>query len=259
MAAQPPDIVKAALITGAGRRIGARLAVELADMGFAVALHYHTSADGAHDVAARIDAMGGRCAPLMADLADPAACAALVEQSYAAFGRLDLLVNNAALFSYDTLTTLTPEGWNRHLAVNLTAPVMLMQAYEARLPKDASGVVVNMLDQKIHWPNPDYFSYTAGKVALAHLTPALSLALAPRIRVCGIAPGVTLPSGPQSADDFARAAKATPSGITSSLDDVARALRFVVETPSFVGQILTVDGGEALVGRSRDVAFDESV
>lgn len=251
--------MKAALITGAGQRVGAYLAVELAKMGFAVALHYHTSEAGARQVAAQIEAIGGRCTPLMADLAAPGACADLVDRAYKAFGRLDLLVNNAALFSYDTLMTLTPERWNQHLAVNLTAPILLMQAYEARLPADDQGVVVNMLDQKVHWPNPDYFSYTAGKVALAYLTPALSLALARRLRVCGIAPGVTLPSGPQSQDDFARAAEATPSGITSSLEDVARALRFVVETPSFVGQILTVDGGEALVGRSRDVAFDESV
>jgi hypothetical protein len=251
--------MKTALITGAGKRIGAYLARDLASSGYRVALHYHHSRQEALETARVIEAAGGVCAPMAADLADTAACAALVDAVFDRFGALDLLVNNAALFSYDTLQTAEPAAWTQHLAVNLTAPVFLMQALARRLPADGRAIVINMLDQKYHWPNPDYFSYTAGKVALAYLTPALALALAPRIRVCGIAPGVTLPSGPQSEEDFERAAAATPSGVTSSLADLARALHFAIDTPAFSGQILTVDGGEALLGRQRDVAFDESV
>ena len=124
---------------------------------------------------------------------------------------------------------------------------------------DLSDADLNILDQKVGRPNPDHFSYTAGKVALAGLTPALALALAPNIRVCGLSPGLTLPSGPQSEDDYAKGAAATPLGLTSSVDGLRRALRFILESEALTGQILTLDGGESLLLRDRDVAYDPSV
>ena len=117
-------------------------------------------------------------------------------------------------------------------------------------------MIVNMLDFKVSSPNPDYFSYSAGKIALAGLTAPLAMALAPRIRVAGIAPGLTLPSGPQSEGEFAQAHKGAPTGHGSTPDDLARALRFILETQSYTGQVLTVDGGESLLKRTRDVAFE---
>jgi len=251
--------VKAALVTGAARRIGAGLAEELAAMGYAVAIHHRGRADEAQALAATIEAAGGRAVALHADLSTPDACVGLLEAATAALGPIEVLVNNASRFEYDTLADMTPGGWAAHLAANLTAPIFLTQAFAARLPDEARGVVVNLLDQKVGQPNPDHFSYTAGKVALAGMTPVLALALAPRIRVCGLSPGVTLPSGPQDEDDFARAAAATPLGVTSSVAGLRKALRFLVESEAFTGQILTLDGGESLLGRGRDVAYDASV
>jgi NAD(P)-dependent dehydrogenase (short-subunit alcohol dehydrogenase family) len=251
--------MKTALVTGAARRIGAGLAEELAAMGYAVAIHHRSGADEASALAARIEAAGGRAAAIHADLSTPEACAALIEEATRRLGPVEVLVNNASRFQYDTLADLTPQGWAAHLAANLTAPIFLIQAFARLLPAGMTGVVVNILDQKVARPNPDYFAYTAGKVALAGLTPALALALAPRIRVCGLAPGLTLLSGAQSEDDYARAAAATPLGITSSVDGLRRALRFLVESEAYTGQILTLDGGESLLRRGRDVAFDDEV
>ena len=225
-------------------------------MGHAVAIHHRGGGDEAAALANRIEAGGGRAVAIHADLSTPKACQALVEDATRVLGPIDVLVNNASRFEYDTLAELTPDGWAEHLAANLTAPIFLIQAFARRLPDDAKGVVVNILDQKVGRPNPDYFSYTAGKVALAGLTPALALALAPRIRVCGLSPGLTLPSGPQSDDDYARGAAATPLGVTSTVAGLRRALRFIVESEALTGQILTLDGGESLLGRGRDVAFD---
>lgn len=244
---------KVALVTGASKRIGARLARECAAMGYAVAIHYRGSQAEARALAADL---GPDADIFQAELTDPGAPAALVAAVRTRFGRLDLLVNNASTFAYDTLASASEASWRAAIDSNLTAPVFLIQAFAA---DGNQGVVVNLLDQKVHFPNPDYFSYTAGKVALAGLTQTLTMALAPRVRICGIAPGATLSSHDLAAEDLPKAGAATPMGVTSTPDDLARALRFIVETPSFAGQILTVDGAESLVGRSRDVAFDETV
>lgn len=247
----PPK--KVALVTGAARRIGARLARECAAMGYAVAIHYRSGESEARALAAEL---GPDSDIFHAELTQPGAPAALVTAVRSRFDRLDLLVNNASAFEYDTLATATEAGWRAAIDSNLTAPIFLIQAFAAAVDE---GLVVNLLDQKVHFPNPDFFSYTVGKIALAGLLPTLTMALAPRIRVCGIAPGNALPSGAQSEADFERAGKATPMGVTCTPDDIARALRFIVETPSFAGQVLTIDAGESRLGRPRDVAFDESV
>lgn len=254
-----PAAQQVALVTGAARRIGAVLARTLAQAGYAVALHYRHSADEARALAAALTADGHAVELFQADLSTPAESQALVAAVRARFGRLDLLVNNASLFEYDTVETLSAERWDRHIATNLTAPVFLIHAFATALGEAETGLVVNLLDQKVLRPNPDYFSYTAGKLGLAALTPVLAQALAPKVRVCGLSPGVTLPSGKQTQDDYARATRATPSGVSSTLADLARALLFIVETPAFSGQTLTVDGGESLLGRPRDVAYDPDV
>lgn len=242
-----------ALITGAARRIGARLALELAQAGYDVALHHRSGAEEAAAVAHQIEALGRRCVLLPADLTDASARDALPARAAQALGGLSVLVNNASLFRYDTLQTLTPQSWDAHIAANLTAPVFLARAF-AEIAQPGS-VIVNLLDFKVFSPNPDYFSYTAGKAALAALTAPLAMALAPKVRVAGLAPGLTLPSGPQTQAEFAQAHASTPVA-GSTLDDLARALRFILETQSYTGQVLTVDGGESLLKRTRDVAFE---
>lgn len=244
------------LITGAARRVGAGLARRLATEGRRIALHYRSGRDEAEGLAETLRAEGADCLAFQADLADAAARPALIADVVAAFGRLDVLVNNASIFAYDTLQTLTDESWSTHIDANLTAPVMLTRDFARALGPDRDGVVINILDQKVLAPNPDFFSYTAGKAGLAALTETLALALAPRIRVMGIAPGLLLPSGAQTQADFERAWVDTPLGRGATVDDIARTLRYVIDTPALTGRILAVDGGESLIRRARDVAFD---
>ena len=248
-----------ALLTGGARRIGAALARELVGLGFDLALHYNRSGEDAEALARELRAGGSRVELFQADFSDRRSLEALVPQVKARFGRIDLLVNNASIFIYDDLPTLGREAWDLHLAVNFTAPIFLIRDFASAMDAAGRGLVVNMLDQKVVNSNPDYFSYTGGKTGLAGMTRALALALAPRIRVCAIAPGMTLPSGKQSEADFERAAKATPMGYTTSLEDIRRALRFIVEAPAFNGQTLTLDAGESLLARTRDVAYDDGL
>ncbi|MGA0545998.1 SDR family oxidoreductase [Brevundimonas sp. VNH65] len=244
------------LITGAARRVGAGLARDLAASGCRVAVHFRSGAEDAARVVADIRADGGAAESFRADLTQDADRRRLIDEVVGAFGRIDVLVNNASTFAYDTFQTMTTASWDAHIADNLTAPVMLARAFADAVEPEASGVIVNILDQKVLAPNPDFFTYTAGKVALAGLTETLALALAPRIRVVGVAPGLLLPSGEQTQADFERAWVDTPLGRGPDIADVARTVRFVIDTPSVTGRIIAVDGGESLVRRARDVAFD---
>ncbi|MFN4287826.1 MAG: SDR family NAD(P)-dependent oxidoreductase [Brevundimonas sp.] len=255
------------LVTGASRRVGAHLVRSLCAAGDAVVFSYRRSEGEARALRDEMTAQGHRCEAIACDLLDAGDRDSLIARAAEALGGLDALVNNASLFEYDTLDTLAEARWQVHLDTNLKAPLFLTRDFARHVRAEnidkasalapGRAVVVNLLDHKVTSPNPDYFSYTAGKMGLAGMIAPLAMACAPQVRVCAIAPGVTLPSGPQSESDFHKAAAATPLGITSSLDDVARALRFALDTPSFCGQILVVDGGEALVRRPRDVAFDE--
>ena len=149
------------------------------------------------------------------------------------------------------------ESWHAHLAPNLAAPLLLSKAFAASLPPGREGVIVNLLDQKVHNLNPDFISYTLSKVALAGLTTLLAMELAPRIRVCGIAPGTTLPSGKQSPENFAASQRATPLGRGTSVAEIVAALRLILASPSMTGSVIAIDGGESLTRRPRDVAFDK--
>ena len=244
------------LITGAARRVGAGLARRLAGQGLAVAVHHRGGQAEAEQVVADIRTAGGEARGFAADLSVSAERTSLIAAVITAFGRLDVLVNNASTFAFDTFETMTDQDWATHIDDNLTAPVMLTRDFARALGADDRGLVVNILDQKVLAPNPDFFSYTAGKIGLAGLTQTMALALAPRIRIMGVAPGLLLPSGAQTQADFERAWVDTPLGLGPTLDDIARTLRYIIDTPSLTGRILTVDGGESLVRRARDVAFD---
>jgi NAD(P)-dependent dehydrogenase (short-subunit alcohol dehydrogenase family) len=245
----------AALITGAARRIGAAIARDLAASGWRVVVHYNRSEAEAKTLAAEIRRSGGFCELVRADLASRADVEAVFPQALQKVDRVDCLVNNAAAFQYDTIGTLSWQSWDAHMATNLAAPAFLSRDFARQVPENDEGVIINLIDQKVANLNPDFLSYTVSKVGLRGLTQTLALGLAPRIRVCGIAPGVTLISGKQTPQSFEKAFKATPLGRSSTVEDIVAAVRFILSTRSLTGQVLTLDGGESLAGRPRDVAF----
>ncbi|HKS88394.1 MAG TPA: SDR family oxidoreductase [Stellaceae bacterium] len=239
-------IPKAALVTGAARRIGRALALALAEDGYAVAIHHHRSRAEAEAVAAEIGNGGGRAVALAADLTDEAAVGDLLPRAAAALGPIGVLVNNASIFENDTVATATRESWEAHLAVNLRAPFVLMQHFAKALPEGAGGIVVNLLDERVWNLTPHFVSYTVSKSALWTLTRTMALALAPRIRVNGIGPGPTLPSPRQSAEQFAERCRAMPLRRGTSPEEIAAALRFILAAPAMTGQMIALDGGEHL-------------
>jgi hypothetical protein len=245
------------LVTGAARRLGRAIAIELARGGFDLALHYHRSAAEAEASAAYVRALGARAECFAADLADEAACRALLPAVVARLGRIDAVVNNAAHFEYDNAETFSYPAMHAHWGANTAPAIVLAQALAAHLQgAGGNGCVVNLLDQKLWNPNPDYLSYTLSKAALEAATTLLAQALAPQVRVAGVAPGVTLVSGPAMSDaSFARAHAMTPLGRSSTADDVARTVRFVIESPAITGTTIVVDGGQHLAAQPRDVAF----
>ncbi len=206
-------IPRAALVTGGGRRIGRALALALAEDGFAVAVHYHHSGEEAVAVAEAIRANGGTALTVAADLSDEVAVLGLMVQTERELGPVGCLVNNAGVFENDTVETVSRESWDQHMAVNLRAPFVLMQQMAARLPADAGGVIVNILDERVWSLTPYFVSYTLSKAGLWTLTQTMALALAPRIRVNGIGPGPTLPSPRQTAEQFQHQCSLMPLGV----------------------------------------------
>lgn len=249
----PDSAPPIALVTGGAKRIGAALAAALAEDGFRVAIHCHRSRAEADALAARL-AQSGAPAPLV--VAGDLAAADIGETL---LGQLPappaVLVNNASRFVEDQLATLDLAEWEAHLAVNARAPVLLARALAARLPEGQRGLVVNLSDAKLRSLNPDFFSYTVSKLALAGATELMARALAPRIRVNAIAPAVTLVSGPQSRENFAAAHVLNPLGVGVDVAHLALALRYLLATPSVTGETLTLDSGQRFLGLPRDVAY----
>ena len=204
---------------------------------------------------AGLRAAGARAEAFAADLADEAACEALVPAVLRAFGRIDAVVNNASAFELDDVASFSTAVMERMWRANTAPAVLLARALHRALPEGAQGVVVNLLDQKLWNPNPDYFSYTLSKAALEAANTMLAQALAPRVRVCGVAPGVTLHSGGMSDAEFEASHRMTPLGRGSTPADVARAVRFLLESPAVTGTTLLVDGGQHLQPQPRDVMF----
>ena len=237
----------AALVTGAGLRIGRAIALDLARHGWAVAVHHDRSADAAAEVAGEIVAAGGRAETIAADLADEAQVEALVPRCGDALGPLTLLVNSASVFENDRLASLTKASWDAHLEVNLRAPLVLIRSFTERLPEGLRGNVVNLLDQCVWNPGPGFLSYTVSKVGLWTLTRILALELAPRIRINGIGPGPTLPSTRQTEAEFQAHCERMPLGRGSTPEEICRALQFILDAPALTGQMIALDGGEHLV------------
>jgi NAD(P)-dependent dehydrogenase (short-subunit alcohol dehydrogenase family) len=241
-----PPVPRAALVTGGGRRIGRALSLALAQEGYAVAIHHHDSKDEAEALAVEIIRAGGRAVTLAVDLSDESAVAELLPRAMAVLGPIGCLVNNASIFEKDTVATATRDSWERHLAVNLRAPFVLMQSVARHLPEKAGGVIVNLLDERVWNLTPSFISYSLSKAGLWTLTQTMALALAPRIRVNGIGPGPTLPSPRQSAQQFLDRCRKMPLRRGTSPDEIAAALRFILAAPAMTGQMIALDGGEHL-------------
>jgi len=235
-----------ALVTGAARRIGRALALTAARAGYDVVVHHHST--DASETVREVEALGRRARAVSADLADAAACRAI-----AGGGDLTLLVNCASLFDDDRIDTLTPEGWDAAMAANLRAPVLLAQAFAAALPAGAAGLIVNVIDQRVLKPTPQFFSYGVSKAGLWAATRMLAQGLAPRIRVNAIAPGPTLRSIHQRPGEFEAEAGAAPLGHGTTPEELGAALAYLIDARSVTGQMIAVDGGQHLAWRTPDI------
>ena len=246
--------IRNALITGAAKRIGRAIALDLARHGWNVAIHHHGSQDEARATVTEIEAAGGRATAVRADLALEAETGGLIAEATRAIGPLTCLVNNAARFERDTAETATRDSWDRHLETNLRAPFVLMQDFAKALAShtddEATGCVINMIDERVWNLTPHFISYTVSKSALWTLTQTLALALAPRIRVNAIGPGPTLPSPRQDELQFARQSSATPLGRGTKPEEICDAVRFILAAPAMTGQMIALDGGQHLAWRN---------
>jgi NAD(P)-dependent dehydrogenase (short-subunit alcohol dehydrogenase family) len=238
------------LVTGAGRRLGRAIALDFARQGWRVGVHYHESETEALDLVTEIKRIGRRSASFHADLAEVDNLAPLVAACAETLGPVTCLVNNAACYEWDSPATLDTRSWQAHLDINLRAPVFLAQAFARLLPDSASGNVINIIDQKVLHPDPEFYSYTVAKSALWIATRTLAQALAPRIRVNAIAPGPVLPSNKQNEADFAAECRSTLLQRGVDIEDVTAAIRFLLDTPSVTGQMIALDSGQHLVPRS---------
>lgn len=245
------------LITGAARRLGRHLALHLARQGWGVALHHRAAPDAdADSLLAALRALGVPVCALQAELEDETAVQALVPAAVAQLGRLDAVVNSASLFTHDDIASFGYAQLTRQMQANTGAALLLAHALHQHCEAAGhEGCVVHVLDQKLWNPNPDHLSYTLSKAALQASIAPLALALAPRVRVCGLALGVTLPSGPMTEAEFAQAHRMTPLGRSSTADDFAEAAAYLLRARAVTGSTLLVDGGQHLARQPRDVYY----
>jgi NAD(P)-dependent dehydrogenase (short-subunit alcohol dehydrogenase family) len=244
--------MKVALVTGSAKRIGRAVALGLAQDGYTLAIHANTSIFEAKTLADEINAQGGKAAAFQADLSNPDTYIPLMDAITAQLGAVTCLVNSASLFEPDEAPELSPELFAKHMAINLQAPVFLAQEMAKRL-NGQKGVVINFIDQRVWALTPKFGSYTLSKAALWTATQTLAQALAPHVRVAAIGPGPTLPNTRQGQEDFDKQARAVLLQAHTTLDDVLRAVRFILDTPSFTGQMIALDGGQHLAWQTPDV------
>ena len=249
------------LVTGAALRLGREIALTLAAAGWQVAVHYRHSAEDALKTVADCDRLTGGSAAFDADLSDEAAVRGLLPRVIAHFGRVDAVVNSASTFEHDSAATFGFAALDKHLHSNAAAPILLAQALHGHVvsrsaPEHAGQcAVVNLLDQKLWNQNPDFFSYTLSKAALEAAGTMLAMALAPQVRVVGVAPGLTLTSHLLSDAEFTARHKLSPLGRSSTPADVANAVKFALENASITGTTLLVDGGQHLMRFERDFSL----
>jgi NAD(P)-dependent dehydrogenase (short-subunit alcohol dehydrogenase family) len=244
------------LVTGAAKRLGQAIALHLAQAGWRVAVHYHHSREEAVQTAAHCAALGQSAQAFGADLSDEAAVHELFAQVAEHFGGVNAVVNSASIFELDAATDLSGQSLFKHMATNTLAPTLLAQCLHQHVKaRGGKGCVVNLLDQKLWNPNPDFFSYTLSKAALECANTLMAQAFAPHLRVVGVAPGLTLSSPLLTEEQFARLHQLSPLGRSSSAQDVAMSVRFALENPSITGTTLLVDGGQHLMRFERDFSL----
>lgn len=249
-----PQADKVALVTGGARRIGRAIVEDLAAHGFAVAIHCNDSREEAEAVVAEVAAGGGQASVVQADLTRPEQVAGLVDAAGASLGPVGLVVNNASLFEDDAATDFDDAVWDAHFAVHVKAPAAIARAFASALPDSREGLIVNMIDQRVWKPTPQFFSYTLSKSALWTATRTLAQALAPRIRVNAIAPGPTLANERQSRSDFRKQTEALLLGRGPDLSEFGATIRYLWHARSVTGQMIALDGGQHLAWRTPDVA-----
>ncbi|MBY6202606.1 SDR family oxidoreductase [Maritalea mobilis] len=252
-----------ALVTGAGKRLGKAMALELARAGHDVAVHYNSSADAAEETAAEIRMIGRNAVTVEADLLDEGAVQALLPKASEALGQpITVLINNASIFDYDNIETATRESWDRHLESNLRAPFVLTQALAAQMPPaqpdengepQAQGLVINMIDQRVRKLTPEFMTYTIAKMGLWAFTRTAAQALAPHVRVNAIGPGPTMQGARQSDEHFANQRAATVLERGADPQAICEALRYFLSARAVTGQLICVDGGQHLAWKTPDV------
>ena len=257
----PATVPHTALVTGAARRIGRAIALDLARHGWAVAVHYNRSKAEAETVVAEIREEGGIAELLQTDLSVEAEVQSLAARAANALGPIGLLVNNAATFEDDAALTATRSSWDKHMEANLRAPFVLSQAVAAALQNkaDTEAIIINILDQRVQNLTPNFMSYTLSKSGLWTLTRTLAMALAPRIRVNAIAPGPTLVSDRQSEEQFQRQWQAVPLQHGPSVAEICQAIHILIAAASVTGQLIALDGGEHMgwAQPSQGIVHDE--
>ena len=244
--------MKIALVTGGAKRVGRAICLALADKNYALAIHHNHSDADAEKLRQEIIERGGQAACVKADLSDADATQGVIRQTTDALGAPTCLINNASSFDHDTGASFTAQDWDRQMAINLRAPALLCRDFAAAVPASMQGCIVNILDQKIARPTPGFYSYTLSKLGLEALTQLAAQAYAPDVRVCAVAPGLTLPSGTQSQAQFDEAHGQTLLGKGATLEAIADAVLYLVSADQVTGQVIYVDGGERFSPQSHD-------
>ncbi len=249
--------MKNALVTGAARRLGRAIALDLAAHGWNVAIHYNTSQEDADSAARAARAFGADAATLKCDLSKESETATLVDRAAKKIGPLTALINSASLFENDDWQSATRASWDDHMETNLRAPLLLSQMFARQLPENARGNIINIIDQRVLKPTPQFLSYSVSKAGLHWLTTTLAQGMGPRIRVNAVGPGPTLKNPRQSDADFSRQRDATILGRGADPADICGAVRYLLEAEAVTGQMIAVDGGQHLIWQTPDVQGGE--
>ena len=245
---------KCALVTGGAKRIGRAISLDLAAHGFHVAIHSNRSHEEARELVSSIRAGGGHACVVDADLTSPDQAEKLVDEAAKQLGPIGLVVNNASVFERDSLLDFSEEIWERHFSLHVKAPALIARRFAKALPSDMQGLIVNMIDQRVWKPTPEFFSYTLSKAALWTATTTMAQTLAPRIRVNAIGPGPTLPDKYQGEEGFYAETRALPLGRGPELPEFGATIRYLWETPSITGQMIALDGGKHLAWEKQETA-----